>query len=61
MFVCCCYGVTDREIHEAIAGGARTVEAVTQCTRAGGKCGSCRSEIGAPIRATGADSARGRP
>jgi bacterioferritin-associated ferredoxin len=57
MFVCCCFGVTDREIHEAIAGGAHTVEAVSQCTRAGSKCGSCRPEIGALLRATGVEPA----
>jgi bacterioferritin-associated ferredoxin len=45
MFVCCCIGVTDRTIREAIAAGAQTTEAVSACTRAGTRCGSCRPEI----------------
>ena len=45
MFVCCCIGVTDRTIREAIAAGAQTTEAVSACTKAGTRCGSCRPEI----------------
>jgi bacterioferritin-associated ferredoxin len=45
MYVCCCFAVTDSEIEAHIVAGAGTLEAVMSCTRAGTRCGSCRSEI----------------
>jgi NAD(P)H-nitrite reductase large subunit len=38
--------VTDRTIRECIQAGAETVEAVSEATRAGTGCGSCKTEIG---------------
>ena len=43
--VCACNNVGKTTIHSAIAGGARTVNAVGDVTRAGTSCGSCRAEI----------------
>lgn len=40
--VCNCNGVTKRAIAEAVEGGARTVGAVMEGTRAGKGCGSCK-------------------
>lgn len=45
MIVCVCKGVSDRDVACAIAGGARSVDDITQCTRAGSGCGRCRSAI----------------
>lgn len=43
--VCVCNSVGKTTILSAIAGGARTVNAVGDVTRAGTSCGSCRAEI----------------
>jgi assimilatory nitrate reductase catalytic subunit len=43
--VCSCNNVGKTAIHSAIAGGALTVTAVGDVTRAGTSCGSCRAEI----------------
>ena len=51
MYVCVCRAVTEREIQEAIEGGARTVEAVTQACCAGDDCGSCHPYIEEMIEA----------
>jgi len=44
--VCRCFGVTDRQIERAVReNDLRTVEEVTNYTKAGGGCRSCHSEI----------------
>jgi NifU-like protein len=44
--VCVCFGVTEKTIERAIReDGCRSVEEVTNYTKAGGGCGGCRSEI----------------
>ena len=45
MIVCVCKGVSDRDLAQAIGNGARSVEDVVQCTRAGSGCGSCHQAI----------------
>ena len=45
MFVCVCFAVTESEVRETIACGARTREAVTRACRAGGDCGACHGMI----------------
>jgi NifU-like protein len=48
--VCECFGVTDREIERAVReNNLRTVEEVTNYTKAGGGCGNCHEEIEAII------------
>ena len=47
MYVCLCTGATERDVRDAIAGGACTVEEVARCTDAGTHCGSCVSTIAA--------------
>jgi nitrite reductase (NADH) large subunit len=43
--VCNCNKVSEARLREAIAAGAATVEALSQTTRAGTGCGSCRTEL----------------
>jgi NifU-like protein len=44
--VCHCFGVTNKKIERAILdNGLKTVEDVTNYTKAGGGCGSCLDEI----------------
>jgi bacterioferritin-associated ferredoxin len=45
MYVCVCNAVTEREVGEAIDGGARTRGEVTRACGAGGDCGSCHRMI----------------
>lgn len=51
MYVCLCEAVTDHEIRKAVDNGAASVSEVMLCTRAGTRCGSCRSEIAETIAA----------
>lgn len=41
MFVCHCRALTDREIDEAIAGGARDLDEIGRRCGAGITCGGC--------------------
>lgn len=43
--VCNCHKVTEARLREAIDGGASTVEALCESTKAGTGCGSCKSEL----------------
>ena len=44
--VCTCFNVTEKQIWEAIKiNNLKTVEEVTNYTKAGGKCGKCHNEI----------------
>ena len=54
MYVCCCNAVTDREVAEAIASGARTRAEVTGACGAGGDCGACHATIEGMLEARSA-------
>ncbi len=57
--VCHCFGVTDKKIERAVReNGLRTIEDVTNYTKAGGACGSCHDEIDAIIHKVIADMAQ---
>ena len=44
--VCTCFNVTDKEIERAIKeNNLKTVDDVTNFTKAGGGCGGCREQI----------------
>jgi nitrite reductase (NADH) large subunit len=43
--ICNCNGVTKAAIVESVLGGARSLRAVCDATRAGTGCGSCRPEV----------------
>lgn len=60
MYVCMCEAVTDHEIRSAVEDGASTVAEVMACTRAGTRCGACRSEIAEIVSATAPRSCRRR-
>ena len=47
--VCNCNGVTKAQIIEAVLGGARSLGAVCDATRASTGCGSCRPEVEAIV------------
>ena len=49
--VCACLKVAARTIDDAIAAGARSVDAISAATGAGTNCGSCRPEIAARLTA----------
>ena len=49
--VCVCHGVGEKDILEAVGGGAATVAVVGACTKAGTNCGSCRPAIARLIEA----------
>ena len=42
MYVCLCHAVTQAELDDVIAAGARDVDAVGEACGAGTNCGSCR-------------------
>ena len=41
MIICLCRGVSEGDILQVLAGGARTTEAITAACGAGGECGAC--------------------
>jgi nitrite reductase (NADH) large subunit len=43
--VCNCHKVSESRLRQAIADGAATVDALSQATKAGTGCGSCRTEL----------------
>jgi bacterioferritin-associated ferredoxin len=45
MYVCVCEAVTDHEIRKAVEDGASSIGDVMACTRAGTRCGTCRTEL----------------
>lgn len=60
MYVCMCEAVTDHQIREAIEDGASSVSEVMARTRAGTRCGACRSEIADLVASTAPRSCRRR-
>lgn len=42
MYVCICFGITDKAIQRAAADGVRDVAELTMRTGLGSNCGSCR-------------------
>lgn len=55
MYVCICFGITDKTIQRAAAEGVRDVTELTMRTGLGSNCGSCRdmaSDILNEARAT---------
>lgn len=58
MYVCVCEAVTDHEIRKAVENGASSVGEVMHCTRAGTRCGSCRTELAQVVDAAQAPCRR---
>ncbi len=42
MYICVCFGITDKAIQRAAADGVRDVAELTMRTGLGSNCGSCR-------------------
>ena len=42
MYVCICFGITDKTIQRAAADGVRDIAELTMRTGLGSNCGSCR-------------------
>lgn len=60
--ICHCFGVTESKIRKvALENGLRTVEDVTNYTKAGGGCGSCQDEIERILEEIGAIVEQTRP
>jgi bacterioferritin-associated ferredoxin len=51
VYVCICFAVSESELGDAIAGGARTEEEVGDACAAGTGCGSCLERICDRLRA----------
>ncbi len=51
MYACVCFSVTEEEIHEEVANGARTEEALGERCGAGTSCGTCVERLGCLIEA----------
>jgi len=49
MYICICYGVTDRAIRAAVADGSTSLEDVSMATGCGTCCGQCRDAASAVI------------
>ena len=45
MVVCSCKAVSDRAVKAAVAGGARSVEEVSEACSAASDCGGCWSTL----------------
>jgi len=48
MYVCVCYGVSDKQLHHAVESGVRSFEQLQACTGVAtccGACGPCAREI----------------
>lgn len=45
MYVCVCYAVTQKQIHQAIAEGAGTVKQLREKLKVTGCCGSCLDSV----------------
>ncbi|AGA90805.1 bacterioferritin-associated ferredoxin [Thioflavicoccus mobilis 8321] len=43
MYVCVCHSITDRDIHEAIRRGARTLDELQDGLGIATTCGTCRN------------------
>ena len=42
MYICICNAVTEKQVHQAIDGGAVTVDDLHRLLAVGSQCGSCR-------------------
>ena len=49
MIVCCCRGVSDRQVRTSVAGGAASAGAVARACGAGAGCGGCIPTVRALI------------
>ena len=60
MYVCLCNAVPEAEVREAVAAGARDVDALTEALGVCSGCGTCREVIEALLEEDAPPSAFGR-
>lgn len=60
MFVCLCRAVTDRQVTDAVAAGARDIADVTQACGAGSRCRGCWPALQALLDGEPVDRTFGR-
>jgi bacterioferritin-associated ferredoxin len=58
MYACVCFCVTEDEVHEEIANGARSEEDLGERCGAGTSCGSCVERLGCLLQEALRDPAR---
>ncbi|HVK66897.1 MAG TPA: (2Fe-2S)-binding protein [Polyangium sp.] len=59
MYVCICEAVSEKDILDLVGAGASTAHEVMEKTRAGTRCGSCRSTVKTLVEGDGAVSTEG--
>jgi bacterioferritin-associated ferredoxin len=57
MYACVCFCVTEDEVHEEIANGARSEEELGERCGAGTSCGTCVERLGCLLREAVLDTA----
>lgn len=45
MYVCLCFGITDKQIHKAMKNGTATRQALARELGIGTQCGCCRTQV----------------
>ncbi|MFC4531485.1 (2Fe-2S)-binding protein [Sphaerisporangium dianthi] len=50
MYVCICRAVTDSDVHDCIASGARSARQIRDATGAGADCATCVRKICAMLK-----------
>ena len=61
MIICCCANINDRQVREALSGGARTLADVQVKTGAAMGCGRCKEAVLEEIARFQPDMAAKRP
>ncbi len=57
MYLCNCNGLTEREVHEALATGCRSAAQVYRCLGVKPQCGRCVQDVRGLVRGQGASAA----
>jgi bacterioferritin-associated ferredoxin len=58
MYACVCFSVTEEEVHEEVANGATSEDALGERCGAGTSCGTCVERLGCLIEAALRDRAK---
>lgn len=61
MIICCCANINDRQVREALAGGARTLADIQVKTGAAMGCGRCKEAVVEEIAAFHAQGGQKQP
>lgn len=61
MYVCLCKGITDRQIVDAVNGGAESIRAVKRELGVATQCGQCSSHVRDIVKNTLEDCRQAQP